>query len=262
MPAPRKRPENLRRRMVIPPPVWKTSSGIEGLEILEEVGGDEGGVLWRTHRAALMWARSTAEKEGAALTTGAGIERIDAELGAVARQGIPIHAVRSIFVRSLDARSRDAEAMALACGEIRDWAATQKYRSTTDAFKRAAALCWPASPLLAFEAGVSALSLGDRSAGAGWLQRAIGLARRGKEWQTYARSYVALAEDAEKNGALEAAAAKLWIRAMRTIDRRIPGGPLRDEMRRLIPQKYRSALLEDRQTQQVRFAETQPSKPL
>ncbi|HEX8213096.1 MAG TPA: hypothetical protein VF584_23170 [Longimicrobium sp.] len=93
-----------------------------------------------------------------------------------------------------------ADAITAACREISRWAARRGWGGTAVAFAEAAALADPASGALAAGAGAVALRFGSHNRADAYLRRAVGLARRGAEWEAYAEALLGLAELHEAKG--------------------------------------------------------------
>jgi hypothetical protein len=89
-------------------------------------------------------------------------------------------------------RARTPEAVTLACMRVSAWAEARGAYGTAVAFAQAAALASPERAWPAYTVGRVALAWDRLPRAESWLRRAVGLARRGEEWEAYTRAYVEL----------------------------------------------------------------------
>ncbi|HEU0055026.1 MAG TPA: hypothetical protein VFQ39_17690, partial [Longimicrobium sp.] len=127
------------RRWRTPPPLTRGSETLEGMDILREVGGEAGILLWQSYRNVMFWASAEPADRGKLFSPEAGRKRL-AELLAA---DIPTDLVDSLVAvgRMLGApESTSGEALAEACREIGRWAEGHGYEATSLAYTQAAAL--------------------------------------------------------------------------------------------------------------------------
>jgi tetratricopeptide (TPR) repeat protein len=89
---------------------------------------------------------------------------------------------------------------------------------TAIAFAQAAALVDPAAPQPAVRVGDLALRWGKNPRAETWLRRAIGLARRARDWESYTTAYVDLGHLYAQNGGADKAR-RYYVQAMRAARR-------------------------------------------
>ncbi|HYR09283.1 MAG TPA: hypothetical protein VEQ60_15975, partial [Longimicrobium sp.] len=111
----------LPRRWRTPPPLTRGSESLEGMEILREVGGEVGVLLWQAYRNVMFWAATDQGERGRLFSPEAGRKRA-AEL-AEARIPDELAGPLSAFSEMLSAPdSTSGEVMAQACTGIARWA--------------------------------------------------------------------------------------------------------------------------------------------
>jgi tetratricopeptide (TPR) repeat protein len=107
-----------------------------------------------------------------------------------------------------------------ACAGVAQWAREIEARETAVAFAQAAALA-SGEARHAVLTGTCAHELGQYARAASWFGRAVGLARREKDWRSYAAAFLALGALAEAEGD-PARARQRYLRAFRTARRHRP----------------------------------------
>lgn len=65
----------LPRRWRTPPPLTRGSESLEGMEILREVGGEVGILLWQAYRNVMFWAAAEQGERGRLFAAEAGRRR-------------------------------------------------------------------------------------------------------------------------------------------------------------------------------------------
>lgn len=186
----RGRRRNASRRWCIPPAILREpDETLEASQILEEHRGDLGLLLWNSLRDVTLWASVDPERREGLFTT----EGANKRLGQL--QGASVDPTLEVSLTTLAAvvgspGTASAEIVTLVCIEISRWAQERGANGTALAFAQAAALASPEEAAPAYRVGNLALGWGRHARAETWLRRSIGLARRGKDWQSYAQAYV------------------------------------------------------------------------
>ena len=172
-----------RRQATPPAPVWPRKE--QGL--LRDVGGALGLLLWQRVRDVRLWARVDPEARrglwGPPETME--YERIAYASLEDARLSEPL-AVLASMVRFPDLVS--AEEIAGACLRIAEWGETTGAIETAVQFAEAAAAAVPTDAAAALTAGRACRRVGASERAGIWYQRAIPLAWRGAQLETYIRA--------------------------------------------------------------------------
>jgi hypothetical protein len=186
-----------RRRSVprpwcIPPVMMRDAGeGLERVAVLEESEGELGVLLWRTVRDVELWA-ATPPARRAALFHPDSAERRRVRL---AETEVPPELAAPLDTLSalLSLPDADEHTVAQCCAQIAGWAGGTRARETALAYAQAAALALPEDADAALQTGTRALHAGQRARAEVWLRRAVGLGRRGRQWDAYSRAVFALA---------------------------------------------------------------------
>lgn len=180
-----------KRRTRVPPAITRGAEPMPGLEVLEEVRGPLGVVLWKCVRNVTAWASTPASRRGGLFAGSAagvraaeleGIE-LDAELVA------PL----SVLQRLLESPgAMDTARLVNACRRVSLWAEQRGHLGTALEFMQAAAQTAPQSAALAYSVGRLARRRAEYDRAESWYARAIVQARRTRDWRAYARAYSGL----------------------------------------------------------------------
>jgi hypothetical protein len=173
--------------------------GLERVAVLEESEGELGVLLWRTVRDVELWA-ATPPARRAALFHPDSAERRRARLAETEvppELAAPLDTLSALL--ALPDRA-DEYTVAQCCARIAAWAGGTRARETALAYAQAAALALPEDADAALQTGACALHAGQRARAEVWLRRAVGLGRRGRRWDAYARAVFALARLHERAG--------------------------------------------------------------
>lgn len=208
-----------RSRPWIIPPASARPSGqfIRGTEILTELTGSFRILLWLLYRDLELSVSVEPERRaGLFRTTG---------LGAFENLALPEPIAR--HVRTLGEVLADISPAraAACCAAIAAWARPHAPR-TALLFAETAARAHPASAGLARDVALHALACGLAREGEAWQKRAIAIARRSRDWSTYAHLYVDRAEIAYGTGDLDPAD-RHFRRALRVFRRMSLGRDIR-----------------------------------
>lgn len=201
-----------KRRWHIPPPLLHGSEALEGGQLLRELPGDYGVVLWQALRDVMLWAQTPPAERGALFSPGAFERRMAAVMAAApAEAEEPLRQMAAVVQ---DPEGAAVETISLACRQMAQWAESEGKLATALAFAQDAALAMPGDAAAAFAVGRLAESSGDSARAEVWFRRAIGLARQAREWRLYSRSFLALGRLAKQRDNHAGARYQL-IRALR-----------------------------------------------
>lgn len=203
------------RRWRVPPPVVRDpdSAGPEGLIVLREFPGALGTLLWTSLRNVVLWSGIEPECHRGLFGAGSYASRLE-DLAKVSPDRILSEPLQEI-AKLLDAPDEvDPQVIGIACTRVAQWANEQEAFRTSVEFYQAAALACPESAQHALAVGRAARDRALYPRAESWLQRGIGLSRQAQDWETYARTYIALGTMMLKRGALPAARRNL-IKALR-----------------------------------------------
>jgi tetratricopeptide (TPR) repeat protein len=195
-----------------------SGGGAEGAEILAEVPGPSGVLLWGALRDVTLWALAPRSGRRQLFDPGAGELRtshIRTHLRLEEEVMIPLLTIALMTERP---GSVDANRLAFACRRLAAWAEVQGRPETRLAFTQAAALTRSNDCRLALETAKLARNSGQTARAETWFRRAIKLARS-NDWETYVWAYIGLAVLYRRAGNLPAAMA-VARRALRTATRR------------------------------------------
>jgi tetratricopeptide (TPR) repeat protein len=176
------------------------------MEILREVGGEVGVLLWQAYRNVMFWAGTDQGERGRLFSPEAGRKRA-AEL-AEARIPDEVAGPLSAFAGMLSAPdTTSGEAMAQACTGIARWAEDEGHLHTALAFTQAASVASQRNARLALAVGKLARRRNEVARAETWFRHAVMVSRQTGDWDSYSRAYLP-------------AAAKMHIKALRAARRK------------------------------------------
>lgn len=206
------------RRWRTPPPLTRGSESLEGMEILREVGGEVGILLWQAYRNVMFWAAADQGERGRLFSPEAGSRR-KAEL-AEARISEEIAGPLSAIGEMLAAPdSTTGDAVAQACTGIARWAEEQGHLNTALAYTQAASVAAPRNSRLALAVGQLARRRGEMARAETWFRHTVMVARQVGDWDSYSRAYIALGNMLVRRGNFPAAH-RMHIKALRAARRK------------------------------------------
>lgn len=206
------------RRWRTPPPLTRGSESLEGMEILREIGGEAGVLLWQAYRNVMFWA-SVEQGERAQLFSPGAAGKRRGEL-AVARLPEGLQEPLSTIGEMLTAPdAADGDSLADACTAIARWAEAEGHVNSALAYTQAASVAAPRSALLALAVGQLARRRGDMARAETWFRHTIMVARQVGDWDSYSRAYIALGNMLISRGNLPAAG-RMHIKALRAARRK------------------------------------------
>ena len=131
------------RRWRTPPPLIRGSAEtLEGMEILREVPGETGVLLWQAYRNVMFWATAEPQDRGKLFAADAGQHRLEDLLSADVPGGI-VDALVAVGRLLSAPETTSGDTIADATRTIADWAGSEGYGSTALSFAQAAALSAP-----------------------------------------------------------------------------------------------------------------------
>ena len=181
---PQTRPSRKRRTPPHPPLTWPP---YEGAQVLDEVGGELGLLLFQRFRDVLLWSQTAiTERAGLfvaerVLATQRGSDRKSHDGGTK-----DVEAELSVLLELVRApHIANAEQIANACSGIYHWASDRVLYVTAALFARAAAMACPDDPMFAIYAARAERAQAAYERAKLWFQVAKTLARRGGKRSAY-----------------------------------------------------------------------------
>jgi tetratricopeptide (TPR) repeat protein len=206
------------RRWRTPPPLTRGSESLEGMEILREVPGEAGALLWQAYRNVMFWASVEQGERAALFSENAAANRraeiADARLPEELREPLT---VLTEMIGTADEMS--GEAVADACTAIARWAETEGHLNAALAYTQAASVSAQRNARLALAVGQLARRRGDMARAETWFRHTIMVGRQVGDWDSYSRAYIALGNMLISRGNLPAAA-RMHIKALRAARRK------------------------------------------
>lgn len=206
------------RRWRTPPPLTRGPENLEGMDILRELGGDAGILLWQSYRNVMFWATAEGEQRASVFSEKASARRLEE----IRDADVPAELVDPLTVIGQmlgNAAGTEGETAAEACTEIASWAEERGAGSTQLAFTQAAALAAPRSAELAHRVGVISRQRGDMARAETWYRHAIMIGRQVGDWTSYSLAYIALGNMLIERGNFPGAH-RMHIKALRAARRK------------------------------------------
>ncbi len=183
---------NTVRRWCIPPAILREpDETLEGTGILEEHRGEAGLLLWHSLRDVTLWAAVSPEERAALFAPPAAAERLRLLRAAGVEPTLEV-SLTTLAALVGNPSGASAEIVTLVCLQVSRWAQGRGAPNTTLAFAQAGALASPEDASAALAVGVLALHFRRLPRAETWLRRTIGLARRKRDWSSYAQAWVEL----------------------------------------------------------------------
>ena len=180
------------RRWCIPPALLhEPDEMLEGVGILDEVGGAVGLVLWQAMRDVTLWAGVEPEERAGLFTSQAARVRLGELLASGAEPALEV-SLTTLAALVGSPETANPEIVSLVCIQVSRWAEGRGAFSAAMGFAQAAALVQPLDAGPALAAGALALRWRRLARAETWLRRAVGLARRRRQWDHYAQAWVEL----------------------------------------------------------------------
>jgi tetratricopeptide (TPR) repeat protein len=184
---PQRKPRSDRRQRV-PPALTRGADRVDGISILDEIGGDLGLLLWRSARNVALWSETPADQR-ASLFDGAAARSRGDELAA-SEVHAELRGPLSVFTELL-ARPGEVDLLRLvnACRRVALWAEHRGALATALQFSQAAALTAPESAALAYAVGRLARRRAEYDRAESWYTRAVVQGRQTRDWRSYALAF-------------------------------------------------------------------------
>ena len=193
------------RRWCIPPAILReTDETLEGTSLLEEIRGEAGLLLWHSLRDVTLWAEVTPAERAALFAPPAAAERLRLLRAAAVEPALEV-SLTTLAALVGNPSGASAEIVTLVCLQVSRWAQDRGAPNTSLAFAQAGALASPEDAAAALTVGVLALHFRRLARADTWLRRTIGLARRRRDWTSYAQAWVELGRLQTRRGARDAA---------------------------------------------------------
>jgi tetratricopeptide (TPR) repeat protein len=203
------------RRWRTPPPLTRGSAeSLEGMEILREVPGETGVLLWQAYRNVMFWATAEPADRAALFSPNAAQRR----LGELLAADLPAAIVDALVAIGRMLGAPDAtpgDAIADACRTVAEWADEQEYSATALSFTQAAALASPRNAAFALAVGKLARERNELPRAETWYRHAIMIARQIGDWESYGIAYLSLGNMARQRGNFPGAH-RMHIKALRS----------------------------------------------
>lgn len=213
---PQRKPRK-RWRWHVPPAILHGPETLEGTEMLDEVTGETGVLLWQSLRDVTLWSGAAPENRAGLFSPGAGEARRKMLQSAKADPEIraPLDMLAELVENS---GGIAAETVTTACREISQWAEGRGSLAAAVAFAQAGALASPANPTAGLRVAKLARKKGENARAETWFRRTVGLARQAKDWESYSRAFLGLGNLYRLRGVLPTAR-HLYIRGLRAAKR-------------------------------------------
>jgi tetratricopeptide (TPR) repeat protein len=251
------------RRWRTPPPLTRGAESLEGMEILREVGGEVGVLLWQAYRNVMFWSTTDEGERGHLFSPSAG-ERRRQELD---EARVPAELTGALGAVAAMLASPDGIAggeVADACTAIARWAEEEGHMNTALAYTQASSVASPRNARLALAVGQLARRRAELARAETWFRHTIMVARQIGDWESYSRAYIALGNMLVRRGNFPGAH-RMHIKALRAARRKglpqIQGMALHD-LFVIATETNRNAQAEDYARQAFRaYGPTHPSTP-
>jgi tetratricopeptide (TPR) repeat protein len=217
--SPPNRPRKPRRRWRwhVPPALVHGGESLEGVQVLEEVQGPLGLLLWETYRDVAVWAITPPEERTGLFADGAHAARVQA-LEALGAEAVLDRGLRGAAAVLADPDAAEEQEVMTACRQVADWAEQRGYLATAVALAAAGAMAAPAHAGAAFRVGQIARRKGEGARAETWFRRAVGLGRQAKDWTSYSEAFLGLGNLYKQRGNYPAAR-RFHIRGLRAARR-------------------------------------------
>ena len=206
------------RRWRTPPPLTRGAESLEGMEILREVGGEVGVLLWQAYRNVMFWSTTEEGERGHLFSPRAG-ERRRAELDDARVPAELAGALDAVAAMLAVPDGTGGSEVADACTAIARWAEEQGHMNTALAYTQAASVASPRNARLALAVGQLARRRAELARAETWFRHTIMVARQIGDWEAYSRAYIALGNMLVRRGNFPGAH-RMHIKALRAARRK------------------------------------------
>lgn len=179
------------RPYVVPPALLRSGEPFDCHHVLDEVRSPLGVLLWEGVRDVLLWATTAPANRPRLFGPRAYQEKLAALHSLELDQ--EIRGMMVLLAGVMDrATQPDRQVVARTCQKLAFWAEERLLPRTSIWYAQAAALTAPESAEHAYTAGLLCRRNSEYTRAETWYRRAIGLARRRRDAQVYARAYMGL----------------------------------------------------------------------
>ena len=206
------------RRWRTPPPLTRGSESLEGMEILREISGELGILLWQAYRNVMFWASVDRGERAALFADEAGDKRRD-ELSQARVPSELAPALQAVADMLAAPDGSDGGPVSEACTIIATWAEEEGHVNTALAYTQAAAVASPRDAKLALAVGQLSRRRGELPRAETWFRHTIMVGRQTGDWESYSRAYIALGNMLVRRGNFPAAH-RMHIKALRASRRK------------------------------------------
>ena len=189
-PTPRK--PRRRWRWHVPPALVHGNESLEGTEMLDEISGAVGLVLWQTMRDVTLWGTVRDPDDRPGLFSPGAYERRLQEIEAAGVDAALEGPLRALAGISRDPGGIGEQEVLGACREVSQWAEERDLLATAVSFAAAGAVAAPANAAAGFRVGQLARRKAEWARAETWFRRTIGLGRQAKDWASYAEAFLGL----------------------------------------------------------------------
>jgi len=183
---------NASRRWCVPPALQQEPGELlEGAGVLDELPTAVGMVLWQSLRDVTLWASLPDEERPGLFTPQAARVRLTELLESGAEPALEV-SLTTLAALVGSPETANPEIVSLVCIQVSRWAEERGAFATAMGYAQAAAQVLPLDAPPALAAGTLALRWRRSARAETWLRRAVGLARRRRQWEAYAQAYVEL----------------------------------------------------------------------
>lgn len=206
------------RRWRTPPPLTRGSESLEGMEILREISGELGILLWQAYRNVMFWASVDRGERASLFAAEAGDKRRE-ELSHARVPAELVPALESVAAMLAAPDGVDGGPVSEACTTIARWAEDEGHVNTALAYTQAAAVASPRDAKLALAVGQLSRRRGELPRAETWFRHTIMVGRQTGDWESYSRAYIALGNMLVRRGNFPAAH-RMHIKALRASRRK------------------------------------------
>ncbi|HEU0078696.1 MAG TPA: tetratricopeptide repeat protein, partial [Longimicrobiaceae bacterium] len=179
------------RPYVVPPALLRSGEPFDAHHVLDEVRSPLGVLLWEGVRDVVLWATTAPANRPRLFGPRAYEERVAALHAVELDQGF--RGMMVLLAGVMDRESQpDRQVVARTCRKLAFWAEERLLPRTSVWYAQAAALAFPESAEHAYTVGLLCRKNSEYTRAETWYRRAIGLARRRRDAQVYARAYMGL----------------------------------------------------------------------
>jgi len=181
------------RPYVVPPALLRSGEPFDGHHVVDEVRSPLGVLLWEGVRDVVLWAATAPASRPSLFASRAYRERVAALHSLELDQHV--RGMMMLLAGVLDPETQpDRQAVARTCRKLAFWAEERLLPRTSIWYAQAAALTAPESAEHAYTAGLLCRRNTEYARAETWYRRAVGLARRRRDAQVYARAYMGLGD--------------------------------------------------------------------